>query len=319
MQSVDDQAASYADAEGTAAHAGRLTDRLGGDNQQSASGLEGQHLQGAGEHRQTHMSHASTSHDRAGTAKALPRPGRVLKQDAETQGRTADVSNALDLNDDASATIAANNAADVSGASAGSLGQPRPGRAVQQQGAAEKRAAHDASDDVIGDIKDGRSLSKAARQALSDQSAPLAHSMNLFPQLAPPQQQQRSGGIMPDQEDHKQRLRPGARNSTSGGSRAHPAQQPHPRNASAGRSGADDHDDIIVGGAAAAAAKLLDEKWVGGTVAGEGNGYSQGQRSEQQRPVVAKVDRRVFERILFSFDTMPHHLPDTYLAALQQL
>ena len=42
-------------------------------------------------------------------------------------------------------------------------------------------------------------------------------------------------------------------------------------------------------------------------------------RAEQRRPVLAKVDRRLFGRILLSLETMPHHLPDTYLTALQQL
>ena len=46
---------------------------------------------------------------------------------------------------------------------------------------------------------------------------------------------------------------------------------------------------------------------------------SEGSRDERRRPAVALVDRRLFERILFSFDTMPHHLPDTYLSAVQQL
>ena len=46
---------------------------------------------------------------------------------------------------------------------------------------------------------------------------------------------------------------------------------------------------------------------------------SEESRDERRRPAVALVDRRLFERILFSFDTMPHHLPDTYLSAVQQL
>ena len=46
---------------------------------------------------------------------------------------------------------------------------------------------------------------------------------------------------------------------------------------------------------------------------------SEGSRDERRRPAVALVDRQLFERILFSFDTMPHHLPDTYLSAVQQL
>ena len=46
---------------------------------------------------------------------------------------------------------------------------------------------------------------------------------------------------------------------------------------------------------------------------------SEASRDERQRPTVALVDRQLFERILFSFDTMPHHLPDTYLSAVQQL
>jgi hypothetical protein len=54
----------------------------------------------------------------------------------------------------------------------------------------------------------------------------------------------------------------------------------------------------------------LEERWLGGGPAA---------RPEWQRPIAAEVDRRLFARILFSFDTMPHHLPDTYLAALQQL
>lgn len=61
-----------------------------------------------------------------------------------------------------------------------------------------------------------------------------------------------------------------------------------------------------------AAASLLDDKWMG---AGAGDGL----RRDKRRPVLAQVDRRLFERILFSFDTMPHHLPDTYLSALQEL
>jgi len=36
-------------------------------------------------------------------------------------------------------------------------------------------------------------------------------------------------------------------------------------------------------------------------------------------PVVLDVDRRVFARILLSPDTLADHLPDTYLAHLQQL
>ena len=50
-----------------------------------------------------------------------------------------------------------------------------------------------------------------------------------------------------------------------------------------------------------------------------GAGARDGLRREKRRPVLAQVDRRLFERILFSFDTMPHHLPDTYLTALQEL
>ncbi len=46
---------------------------------------------------------------------------------------------------------------------------------------------------------------------------------------------------------------------------------------------------------------------------------SEGSRDERRRPAVALVDRQLFERILLSFDTMPHHLPDTYLSAVQQL
>ena len=48
-------------------------------------------------------------------------------------------------------------------------------------------------------------------------------------------------------------------------------------------------------------------------------GASEASRDEKRRPTVALVDRQLFERILFSFDTMPHHLPDTYLSAVQQL
>ncbi len=48
-------------------------------------------------------------------------------------------------------------------------------------------------------------------------------------------------------------------------------------------------------------------------------GASEVSRDEKRRPTVALVDRQLFERILFSFDTMPHHLPDTYLSAVQQL
>ncbi len=36
-------------------------------------------------------------------------------------------------------------------------------------------------------------------------------------------------------------------------------------------------------------------------------------------PAVLDVDRRVFARILLSPDTLADHLPDTYLAFLQQL
>ena len=36
-------------------------------------------------------------------------------------------------------------------------------------------------------------------------------------------------------------------------------------------------------------------------------------------PAVLDVDRRVFARILLSPDTLADHLPDTYLAYLQQL
>ncbi len=61
-----------------------------------------------------------------------------------------------------------------------------------------------------------------------------------------------------------------------------------------------------------AAASLLDDKWMGA-------GASDGLRRDKRRPVLAQVDRRLFGRILFSFDTMPHHLPDTYLTALQEL
>ncbi|BDA50637.1 probable Sn1-specific diacylglycerol lipase alpha at N-terminal half [Coccomyxa sp. Obi] len=61
-----------------------------------------------------------------------------------------------------------------------------------------------------------------------------------------------------------------------------------------------------------AAASLLDDKWMG---AGAGDGL----RRDKRRPVLAQVDRRQFGRILFSFDTMPDHLPDTYLTALQEL
>ena len=43
------------------------------------------------------------------------------------------------------------------------------------------------------------------------------------------------------------------------------------------------------------------------------------EKPEQRRPVLANVDRRLFGRILLSLETMPHHLPDSYLTALQQL
>lgn len=36
-------------------------------------------------------------------------------------------------------------------------------------------------------------------------------------------------------------------------------------------------------------------------------------------PAVAEVDRRVFARILLTYEMLNHHLPDSYLEALQQL
>lgn len=61
-------------------------------------------------------------------------------------------------------------------------------------------------------------------------------------------------------------------------------------------------------------------------VHGAGLAAPAGAQHGQQRPgaqrrlwVVAEVDRRLFGRILLSLDTMPHHLPDSYLSALQQL
>ena len=42
-------------------------------------------------------------------------------------------------------------------------------------------------------------------------------------------------------------------------------------------------------------------------------------KQQRRRWVLAEVDRRLFGRILLSLDTMPHHLPDSYLSALQQL
>ncbi len=65
-----------------------------------------------------------------------------------------------------------------------------------------------------------------------------------------------------------------------------------------------------------AAARLLEEEWTG---KGRAQGSEGGFRADKRRPVLAQVDRRLFGRILFSFDTMPHHLPDTYLTALQEL
>lgn len=35
--------------------------------------------------------------------------------------------------------------------------------------------------------------------------------------------------------------------------------------------------------------------------------------------MVAEVDRRVFARILLTYEMLNHHLPDSYLDALQQL
>lgn len=57
------------------------------------------------------------------------------------------------------------------------------------------------------------------------------------------------------------------------------------------------------------AERLLEDRWVG----------AEGSKAEKRRPVLAAVGRQQFERILLSFDTMPHHLPDTYLTALQEL
>lgn len=82
--------------------------------------------------------------------------------------------------------------------------------------------------------------------------------------------------------------------------------------------------------AANLAARLLGNSWLrdmkgrfdealGRGPRGDAGGASEGSRDERKRPTVALVDRALFERILFSFDTMPHHLPDTYLSAVQQL
>lgn len=71
--------------------------------------------------------------------------------------------------------------------------------------------------------------------------------------------------------------------------------------------------DMDMHAADATAARLLEEKWSGA------QGSEEGFKADKRRPVLAQVDRRLFGRILFSFDTMPHHLPDTYLTALQEL
>jgi hypothetical protein len=61
----------------------------------------------------------------------------------------------------------------------------------------------------------------------------------------------------------------------------------------------------------AASEELYERAWFGATP---------GQvRAEARRPILAQVDRQLFGRILLSLETMPHHLPDTYLTALQLL
>ena len=53
----------------------------------------------------------------------------------------------------------------------------------------------------------------------------------------------------------------------------------------------------------------------------DASGDNAGPRRARPRapPVILDVDRRVFARILLSPDTLADHLPDTYLAFLQQL